>query len=336
MSKSNHILIPTNFTISAEKAYEFALFFAEKNNMIIDLIHVMTSTVYLDERVRHDDQLLTLRDKLFKSEYEETEKHLKKAFSDYFPQESRGKYYIESSKNPTEVINDLASKEKYSMIIMSTQKSDSSGRLRTKTPEQVVRNSKIPVVILDEKTDIEEINSIIAPTDGSLLSMSAIPAALTLSELFDTGITLFYVNEAYGLFNNHFLTKSSKNEKYEVTEYLFNRMKDFFETRSDEYELITDEHFKNPKVRLIKRDKTVPLRTKIITGVSAHNEITKYANRITGFVVMATHGRSGLAHLFLGSNTEKVAQNIKVPVMTIRPESKLFEKAEAEAEEVNL
>lgn len=336
MPKSNHILVPTNFTLSAEKAYEFALSFAAKRNLLIDLIHVMPSSVYLDERIRQSSKYSDLQSKLYKREYEEAEKHLKQAITEFIPEKFRGDYYLESSSNPSEVINNFASQEKYSMIIMSTVKNDSSTRLRTNIPEQVVRSSKVPVVILDENTDIEKINSILVPTDGSLLSLSAIPAALTLNELFDAGITIFHVIEAYGLFNNHFSTKSSTNEKNEVREFLFNRIQDFFETWSDEYELFTDDHFKNSRIRMIKKDKTVPLRTKVITGVSAHNEITKYANRAVDFVVMATHGRSGFAHLFMGSNTEKVAQNIKVPILTIRPEAKLFEKAEAEAEEINL
>jgi nucleotide-binding universal stress UspA family protein len=36
--------------------------------------------------------------------------------------------------------------------------------------------------------------------------------------------------------------------------------------------------------------------------------------------VMATHGHSGLAHLILGSTAEKVAQYVKKPVLTVRPE----------------
>ena len=35
-------------------------------------------------------------------------------------------------------------------------------------------------------------------------------------------------------------------------------------------------------------------------------------------IVMGTHGRSGLAHLFLGSVAEYVVRNSKVPVLTIR------------------
>ena len=35
-------------------------------------------------------------------------------------------------------------------------------------------------------------------------------------------------------------------------------------------------------------------------------------------VVMGTHGRSGLAHVVLGSVTEKVVRHSKVPVLTVR------------------
>jgi nucleotide-binding universal stress UspA family protein len=35
-------------------------------------------------------------------------------------------------------------------------------------------------------------------------------------------------------------------------------------------------------------------------------------------VVMGTHGRSGLEHLFLGSVAERVVRSCKVPVLTIR------------------
>lgn len=330
MPKSNRILVPTNFTLSAEKAYEFALAIAAKRNLLIDLIHVIPTSVYLNEN--RGDQYSDLQEKLYNSEYKEAEKQLKHSIEEFIPKECRGKFYLKTGSNPVDVINDFASKEMYSMVIMSTSKQDSSVRLRV--PEQVVRNSKVPVMILDQNTEKENINSILLPTDGSLLSLSAIPAALTLNELFDAGITLFYVNEAYALFNNHFSTKSGTNEKYEVKTFLINRMKDFFENRPDEYELLSDKNFKKLRIRILKTNKTVPVQIKIITGLSAHHEITKYANRSSDFVVMATHGRSGLSHLLMGSNTEKVAQNIKVPILTIRPESKFFEQVETEAKEL--
>ena len=35
-------------------------------------------------------------------------------------------------------------------------------------------------------------------------------------------------------------------------------------------------------------------------------------------IAMGTHGRTGLAHLFLGSTAERVVQNAACPVLTVR------------------
>jgi nucleotide-binding universal stress UspA family protein len=42
-------------------------------------------------------------------------------------------------------------------------------------------------------------------------------------------------------------------------------------------------------------------------------------------IIMGTHGRSGLAHMLLGSVTEEVARAASCPVLTIRPEAFQFE-----------
>lgn len=42
------------------------------------------------------------------------------------------------------------------------------------------------------------------------------------------------------------------------------------------------------------------------------------AREAADLVVMGTHGRSGLAHVVLGSVTEKVVRHSKVPVLTVR------------------
>ena len=38
-----------------------------------------------------------------------------------------------------------------------------------------------------------------------------------------------------------------------------------------------------------------------------------------GMILMATHGRTGLAHIFMGSTVEKVVRTSHVPVLTSRP-----------------
>jgi universal stress protein A len=55
-------------------------------------------------------------------------------------------------------------------------------------------------------------------------------------------------------------------------------------------------------------------------------QITEYAqaHRID-LIVMGTHGRSGLAHVLLGSVAERVLQRAPCPVLTVRPRDFVFE-----------
>lgn len=46
--------------------------------------------------------------------------------------------------------------------------------------------------------------------------------------------------------------------------------------------------------------------------------LAEVEGRHIGLVVMSTHGRSGLAHLFLGSIAEAVLREIKVPLLLIQ------------------
>ena len=62
-------------------------------------------------------------------------------------------------------------------------------------------------------------------------------------------------------------------------------------------------------------------------GVSAHIGIEEYAPSHADVVVMATHGHSGLAHFFLGSTTEKVAQSLDMPVLTVKPDTSKMDNA---------
>lgn len=53
-----------------------------------------------------------------------------------------------------------------------------------------------------------------------------------------------------------------------------------------------------------------------------HEEICRFAQEEgIDLIVMATHGRTGLAHVLLGSVAEKVVQHANIPVLTIKPVS---------------
>jgi universal stress protein A len=54
-------------------------------------------------------------------------------------------------------------------------------------------------------------------------------------------------------------------------------------------------------------------------------EIVRHAKDINAdLVVIGTHGRSGLAHVLLGSTAEKVVRKAPCPVLTVRPQGHDF------------
>ena len=58
---------------------------------------------------------------------------------------------------------------------------------------------------------------------------------------------------------------------------------------------------------------------------NAVEEIVKYANEHEiGMIVIGTHGRTGLAHLLLGSVAEKLVRLATCPVLTVHPQGHQF------------
>ena len=56
---------------------------------------------------------------------------------------------------------------------------------------------------------------------------------------------------------------------------------------------------------------------------NAFKEIVKFSEeKNIDIIVMATHGLTGLAHVLLGSVTEKVVRHSSIPVLTIKPEAR--------------
>lgn len=65
--------------------------------------------------------------------------------------------------------------------------------------------------------------------------------------------------------------------------------------------------------------KAPPVECRVVVG-SPYETILDAAAEVDS-IVMATHGRTGLAHVLIGSVAEKVVRHAPVPVLTIRPAS---------------
>jgi nucleotide-binding universal stress UspA family protein len=75
--------------------------------------------------------------------------------------------------------------------------------------------------------------------------------------------------------------------------------------------------------------------TKAITGEIADEILAAAQDLEADVLVVGTHGRTGLAHLVLGSIAEKVVRRAAVPVVTVRSLSPEAEptKEERDAED---
>ena len=75
--------------------------------------------------------------------------------------------------------------------------------------------------------------------------------------------------------------------------------------------------------------------TTVLFSGSAAREIVEHAqNNLIDLIVMGTHGRGGMAHLLLGSVTERVVRAATCPVLTVRGTATARESAPLPVESV--
>ncbi|MBE0598586.1 MAG: universal stress protein [Desulfuromonadales bacterium] len=67
-----------------------------------------------------------------------------------------------------------------------------------------------------------------------------------------------------------------------------------------------------------KFEGVVPYASEVVLGVPIEQILNAISALPADLVVMGTHGRTGLEHLFTGSTAERVVRHSPVPVLTVR------------------
>lgn len=144
------------------------------------------------------------------------------------------------------------------------------------------------------------IKKILVPTDFSEASRESLKYACTLAEALHASVCVLHVTENPYLPGGYFEYYAPPPDFFEQFER---------DARKHLEELLTPEE-------KIKYHATLVLRT----GGAAH-EILKYVREAANvdLVVMATHGRSGVARLMMGSVADKVVRAAPCPVVTMCP-----------------
>jgi nucleotide-binding universal stress UspA family protein len=328
MAIIDRILVPTDFSELSEWSYSLAATIAKRTEGIVDLIHVIPNSVLIDELRRADDAIESkpnFRGELYPKILSEAETKLQSLLKDHFDHKVRGQTFVKVDRSPGLTIADHAWNGNYSMVIMNAKGKHESRFLRGSTSEQVVRKCKVPVLTLSSHPDQLKEGRIVIPTDGSLLSMAAVPVAVRLASIFKAHITFLYVHEVFGLFGESVPDASDDIQSRRTNEFIMDRLMDYLDTIDHDDLQVMDSPSAGISALIYDNDE-IPVSFDVVSGLSAHHEITEYAGELADLVIMTTHGRSGMAHLLLGSHAEKVALNADTSVLTIRPGSKLFEK----------
>ncbi|MEX0594027.1 MAG: universal stress protein [Balneolaceae bacterium] len=321
MKPIQRILLATDFSDGASAAIPAARQLAENHQGRVDIIHVIPMLRYLNESLKKLSAPVDLSRDVFPEILKQSEVACQTILNDSFPKELRGEVIVKIDRKPSEVISEIASDEGYDLIVMGTRGEHTNRAIRGTITEKVIRHSRVPVLSVDEPWQQETIGSILLPTDTSELSFTALPMAANLAFQYGAKITIYHVLELYGRFPD-LSADPGTGEKTALYELIIERLTEWLETEGlDHLHVERSGVIFEDELRWIQEDGSIsiPLSCVIEKGISAHQEIERYARNHADLVVLATHGRSGLAHIFLGSTAEKVAQYVGKPVLTVRP-----------------
>lgn len=144
-------------------------------------------------------------------------------------------------------------------------------------------------------------NKILVPVDFGECSDKAVQYAIKLAQRLEAEITLLHVDE--------FFQGLLPEESYQPGE-----MQEALKTRQQLLQEQLQPYLEMGKQRHLK------LEYAITQGESVAEKILEHLRQETyHLVVMGTHGRTGLRHLFLGSIAEKVVRFSPAPALTLHP-----------------
>jgi universal stress protein A len=143
-----------------------------------------------------------------------------------------------------------------------------------------------------------KIKKILVATDFSAHSLAAVEYARMIATRFRAQIYLLHVVDTVPVLGVTSLDPNYGKLARKVEKKALKELGAF-----------ANEHFKGVR----------NLQLVLCTG-TPYDEIVRLATKEgVGLVVISTHGRTGLAHVIIGSVAERVVQHSPVPVLTVKP-----------------
>lgn len=201
---------------------------------------------------------------------------------------------------PASNICELADEIQADLIVLSTHGRTGWERaFLGSTAEEVVRHASCPVLVARRskarpKDDLQ-LRKIVVPVDFSECSAQGLNYAVGLAQRFGSELVLLHVLQIF-------------NDPTPVMLYTRTEVERWVREGAEAHmaELVRTTDFGGTK-----------FETAIKTGAPAQ-KICRYARRVSAdLIVTATHGRTGLPHMLIGSTAEHVVRYAKTPVLVV-------------------
>ncbi|MFD0994154.1 universal stress protein [Tenacibaculum geojense] len=273
------IIVPVDFSEHSEYALQTAASIAKKQNSEIIVVHMLE----LSNAIITQKQSYAMEEAAFYLKLAE------KKFQDFLNQEFLSDLTVTPIIKHYKIfseLNDLAKEEGADLIVMGSQGASGLKEIFIgSNTEKVVRNSSVPVLVTKGKAVVSDLKNAVFGCDFSDDDIVPYQNAKNLLKKLNCNLQLLHINTPYGKF------KTTKEMKEKVAKFL---------TKANESELT----FKD---------------VAYVSDYTVENGILEYAHdQDIDLIVLATHGRKGLAHFFEGSISEDIANHSDIPVLTFK------------------
>ena len=286
------ILFATGFTAADREAFSQACFFAHAWKAKLLIVHV-------------NSQPAESSGEGVVSESKEVEKGVDVLAMDlHNSHEHIVHEHITRTGDPVDVILKIEKEHDVDLIVLGTRGRKGVKRMfHGSVAESIIRSAHCPVLTLrkpESETAARGADfhpKILVPIDFSVYSYAALDFASSIAHAIDAGITILHVDDS--------TEPPTTDSNYGNAPLSSDRQKLWTQLKKFE-----------------PREKGLTFGHKILGG-PAKNQIIQFAQENDyDYIVLGTHGRTGIGRALMGSVTEQVVRNATCPVVTVKPTNK--------------
>ncbi|MBL7858908.1 MAG: universal stress protein [Cyclobacteriaceae bacterium] len=271
------ILVPCDFSEPSHEAFKFAINLAAKNDSEVYVLHVIDFPAYYETAFGF--QPIPFEASALKEIDDDAQRKFEKMLKTYSKNDSNIVFsYVHG--HVTSMIIDFISRKKIDLVVIGTHGASGMREFFVgSNTEKIVRLSPVPVFAIRKAVSLSAIKDIIFPT-----MLEAQPELIKrikiVQEFFKARLHILYVNTL-----NNF--KRDLEVKAEMEKF-------------------------------VKHHKLTNCTMNMRSDAFEQDGIISFTHETGGdMIVMATHGRKGLAHFLIGSVAEDVVNHVKCPIWTM-------------------